>query len=357
MPTRIALVAGATGATAKRLVELLENDPDWRVVGLCRHPPPNREKVAYVAVDLMDPDETRAKLARHADVTHVFYCSRAQHGESGIESVADNVAMLRHVVEAATAAATNLEHIHLIEGGKWYGMHIGPFPTPAREDDPRHLPPDFYYDQQDYLVAAQARQPAGKSARWTWSASRPNFITDFAPERPRNLVAVLGAWASICREAGMRLEFPGKTGAFTALSEITDATHLARAMRHIATTPQCANQAFNVTNGEPIRWQRFWPRLAKHYGLEVGSVRPLQLAQWMADKEPMWQRITTRHGLLPTRLVDVAQWNFGDFALNQDHDVFYSLLLLRGTGFLETVDTEATIIRQLQQYREARILP
>ena len=31
-------------------------------------------------------------------------------------------------------------------------MHLGPYPTPSREDDPRHLPPNFHYDQQDLLI-------------------------------------------------------------------------------------------------------------------------------------------------------------------------------------------------------------
>jgi hypothetical protein len=38
-----------------------------------------------------------------------------------------------------------------VHGAKWYGMHIGPYRTPAREGDPRHMPPNFYYDQQDLV--------------------------------------------------------------------------------------------------------------------------------------------------------------------------------------------------------------
>ncbi len=351
MPQKIALVAGATGATAKRLVEQLAVDPSWRVVGLCRNTPPNRERLTYVSADLMSPADTTAKLRAHPGITHVFYCSRAKHGETGVESVEENEQMLRTVVEAAEATAKNLQHVHLIEGGKWYGMHLGAFASPAREDAPRHLPPNFYYEQQDFLEAAQ------KGKRWTWSASRPNFITDFSPERPRNLVAVLGAWAAICRECRMALDFPGTPEAFAALADMTDATHFARAMLHMATHPACANQAFNITNGEPIRWQNFWPRLARMYGLEAGRPRPMKLGHWMADKEPLWQRIVARHKLEPRSVHAVAQWDFADFALNQGHDVFYSMIKLRQAGFTEVVDTEATFLAQIQQYRDARIIP
>jgi hypothetical protein len=200
----------------------------------------------------------------------------------------------------------------------------------------------------------RARQSA---ARWTWSASRPNFISDFDPGRPRNLVAILGAWAAICRECGMKLDFPGKPAAFGALAELTDATHYARAMRHIATAPACANHAFNVTNGEPFRWQRFWPRLARTYGLEVGIVRPMRLADWMADKEPLWQTMIARYGLIEQSFANVAHWDLADFALNQEHDVFYSMSRLRGAGFFESVDTGSMILHQIAACRHARILP
>jgi hypothetical protein len=42
-----------------------------------------------------------------------------------------------------------------------------------------HLPPNFYYDQQDLVTERQ------KGKQWNWSASRPYFLIDFAPDRPR----------------------------------------------------------------------------------------------------------------------------------------------------------------------------
>ena len=105
--------------------------------------------------------------------------------------------MLRNALDAVEATSSILKHVHLVEGTKWYGMHIGNFKTPARENDPRHMPPNFYYDQQDLIAQRQ------KGKQWTWSASRPYFLIDFAPDRPRNVVSVIGAYAAICRELGV----------------------------------------------------------------------------------------------------------------------------------------------------------
>src|SRR6516162_6065401 len=82
----------------------------------------------------------------------------------------------RNALDAAEAASPLLEHVHLVQGTKWYGMHLGNFKTPARENDPRHLPPNFYYNQQDLIIERQ------EGKQWTWSASRPYFLIDFAPD-------------------------------------------------------------------------------------------------------------------------------------------------------------------------------
>jgi nucleoside-diphosphate-sugar epimerase len=351
--TRTALIAGATGAAAKRLVEVLLADPAWTVIGLGRNPPPagTTRGLTFVRADLLDAADTARALRDCPGVTHLFYTARAKHGEGGLESIVENAAMLRNLLDALLPLARDLAHVHLAEGGKYYGLHLGPYPTPAREDDPRPASPNFYYDQEDMLRARQCGQ------RWTWSASRPNVICDFAPERARNLVPLLGAYAAVMAELSLPLHFPGRPGCWEALTEVTDATHLARAMVFAATDPRAANQAFNVSNGDLFRWKRLWPILADYFGMAMGEVRPGNLTQRMADKDRVWQSVVRRHGLTASRLDDMAVWGFGDFLLSQDYDVVSSTTRLRQAGFHDMVDTEAMFLGHLARYRDARLLP
>ncbi len=348
---KTALIAGATGATSKRLIEALEADPDWSVIGLSRNPPAATGRVRFVAADMSDPVSCKKALQNERGITHVFYTARATHGEVAIESVEDNTAMLRNVLDAVEASTRDLKHVNFVQGGKYYGQHLGPFPTPAREDDPRHMPPNFYFSQQDFLVERQ------KGKNWTWSAARPDFVCDFAPGRGRNIVSILGTFAAISKELGLPLCFPGVRGCFETLKQATDATQLARAMVHIATHPEGANKAFNVTNGDVFRWKYAWPKIAAHFGMTTGEPRTLKLADWMSDKEPVWECIVQRHGLKPQKLRDVAVWAYADSQLAQDYDVITSTTRLRKAGFHETVDTEEMFIDQLSRYRQAKILP
>jgi len=350
MAENLALIAGATGAAASRLVALLAQRPDWSVVGLCRTPPSEPPAgVRYIAADLTDAASCARAVAEAGSVTHVVYACRAAHGENGVEDVAANAAMLRHLIVAADRPA--LRHVHLLEGTKWYGMHLGPYETPSREDAPRHMPPNFYYDQQDLLEASSA----GKA--WRWSASRPGLIIDVAPGRARNMISTIGAYAAICRALDLPFDFPGRRGAYDALLEVTDASLLARGIAWMLTAENAANQAFNLTNGDVFRWSRLWPRIGRLFGLREGRIRPLPLGSWMADKAPLWDRIVAHHDLRPMRLDQLALWSFAEFALGFEYDVFSSMTKLRQAGFTEAVDTEAVFLGHLEAYREARLLP
>ena len=352
MSQMTALIAGATGAASIRLVEELLADPDWSVIGLSRNPPASaHDRLTYIRADLMDSADTRRALSAHPAITHAFYTSRAPFKEGGLEDVEGNVTMLENLIDGLEASAAGLAHVHLVTGSKWYGIHLGPGPSPAREDASRHMPPNFYYDQQDLLSRRQQGRP------WTWSASRPNVIYDFAPSRVRNLVPTIGAWAAISKELGLPLDYPGHPDSFNALTDMTDATHLARALKWMATAETARNQAFNATDGDFFRWRHLWQRVADHFGMELGQCRPVTADAWMADKQPVWDRITARHGLEERPLADLAAWGFLDFLTNQRFDVVSSMVKIRQAGFTETVSSIDKFIEHLARYQDARLLP
>lgn len=346
-----ALVVGPTGAIGRSLVAAFGRAGGWDVYGISRNPPSGEAGFVHCAADLLDAQACRQALAACRPITHVFYAARAPHGEGGVEDVASNVAMLVNVIDAAEGQSGELRHVHLVEGTKWYGVHLGPYRTPAREDDPRHMPPNFYYDQEDALVARQQ----GRS--WSWSACRPNVVCDFAPGRARNLTSIIGAYAAICRELSVPFDFPGTQAGYDSLTEVTDGRYLAEALLWMATDPGTANQAFNINNGDAFRWRNLWPVLAESCGLPCGVPRDLRLAEWMHDKEPVWSRIVARHGLPESRLADVALWGFGDFVFRQDWDVISDLGRLRRAGFNACLDSVAMFRTQLDQYRAAGLLP
>jgi nucleoside-diphosphate-sugar epimerase len=351
MTSNIALIAGATGAAASRLTELIAATPGWLAVGLCRNPPSASEAgaVRYIRTDFTSLDSCRAAVAAAGPVTHLIYAARAPFGEGGVEDVPANLGMFRNLLDCVETPA--LRHVHILEGGKWYGLHLGPIRSPSREDDPRHLPPNFYYDQQDLLTARRA----GKT--WSWSASRPQYRVDVAPVRARNLITVVGVYAAIGKALGAPFDFPGKPAAFNAVAEITDRTLLARFIFWAMTEPRAADQAFNVTNGDVFRWSGLWPRLTAYFGLHPGTIRRYRLERWMADKAGVWRDIAECGGLILPDINDVALLPYGDFVWGAEWDIVSSMSRARAAGFNLYEDTEDQFLRHLDAYRELKVLP
>lgn len=259
--------------------------------------------------------------------------------------------MLGNVLDAVEAGSPGLQHVNLMHGTKWYGNHLGPFKTPAKESDPRHMPPNFYYDQQDFVAARQR----GKS--WSWSTARPHGICGFATGNPMNLTMVVAAYATISKALGLPLRHPGPVANMQAMYQVTDAMLLARAVTWMATDPACANQPFNVTNGDVFRWEHMWPRFAEYFDMPLAPAQSISLTDMMADKGPLWSELVEKHGLQNIPFDKLVSWAYGDFVFQPSFDIVSSTTKLRQYGFGEALDSEDMFIRLFDELRAERVIP
>ena len=350
MASKKAVVVGGLGVIGRNLLNHLSPDPDWELVGLSRRAPDFETRAEFISVDLLDRDQCEAKLSSLTDATHIFYAA-FQGRPTWAEHNVPNVAMLANAVEVIEAAAPGLEHVHLVEGTKIYGSHLGPFKTPAKESDPPHMLPNFYYDQEMWLRRHQEGKP------WTWSALRPQTVCGFALGNPMNISTVIAVYAAISKALGLPLRFPGKPGAYSAVYQVTDSEQLAKAMTWCATDPNAHNDVFNVTNGDFFRWQNLWPGFAAFFGMEVGQVQTISLTDFMADKGTLWQEIVAKHGLQQVPYEDMAAWPFADYVFGCDWDVMSDTLKIRRAGFHDCVDSEQAFLRLFQQFRDMKVVP
>lgn len=349
-PQRKALVVGASGLVGGNFVMRLTQDKSWSIVTLSRRPPLGCEGVAHLAVDLLDPEQCRQAAPSLADVTHLFFCARSVEQNYVIKLDANRL-IVENLLDALLPVAARLAHVQIIHGMKWYGSNLGPYRTPAKESHPRLPGPNFYYEQLDALIARQQGQS------WSWSTLRPHFICGVSVGSPSNPLSTIGAYAAILKELGRPLDFPGEQGAFDAALNITDVRLLTKAMEWAATEPRCANEAFNIVNGDTFRWRDVWGGLATHFGMNTGTVQPMKLRGFMADKEPVWTAIANRHGLRARRLGDIADWAFADVLFEGAWEQTASVVKAHRYGFTGMVDTEEMLIDILAQYRELKLLP
>jgi nucleoside-diphosphate-sugar epimerase len=353
MVERTALVIGATGVTGAPLTEELLA-AGWPVYAVSRRAPMLRagleaSRLHHVAVDLADANACSIALGRLGDVTHLFYCGNAPDS-------ATRLRLMGNVLDAVERGSPGLQNVHLMQGTKYYGCHLGPFKVPARETDARVAGADFYYSEED-CVRARAR-----AKRWTWTAVRPHSVCGYARGNPLNLAVALGIYGSLKRAAGEPLAFPSTPACFETRFNVVDSELLARAAIWCSTTPACAGEAFNVNNGDVFRWKDIWPALAEFFRLDAAGPQSQRLPEYLAGNEGAWERLAHAHKLAPFPYERVAAWAQGDYRAPSsrfacEYDVVSDLAKARSCGFDETVDTTRMFLRLFERLRAERVIP
>jgi nucleoside-diphosphate-sugar epimerase len=349
----VALVVGTTGVTGTPLTEELLL-AGWPVVAVSRRAPMLRAGVPdanlrHVGVDLADAQACGDKLGTLNDVTHLFYCGHAPDAPTRLR-------LLRNVLDALERGSPKLENIHLLQGTKYYGCHLGPFKVPAQESDPRIAGGDFYYSEED-LVRSRARLRG-----WRWTAVRPHAVCGYAAGNPLNLATVLAVYCTLARAEGGELAFPASAACFEARFNVVDAELLARASIWCASRPACGSEAFNINNGDVFRWKDLWPALANHFGMRAAGPGSEPLADYLAARGSSWQRLATRHELLPFPFEQTARWAQGDYRppncrLACEYDVVSALAKARRFGFLEQTDSAQMFLRLFARLQRERVIP
>ena len=348
--SKTAIVIGSEGLIGTYLRDELIAE-GWNVIGIARRASTlEHAQYTHVSVDLLDREATFSALAPFKDITHAYFAGFTWR-ETKVAELEANVALLVNSIEAVEAASPGLEHVCLFEGGKWYGCHVHAFKTPAYEDDLRVMPPLFYYDQQDYLSDRQA------DVSWTWSALRPEGVGGVSVSTPHNFVQVALIYAVICKELGLPLRFPGHPECRDALYEMTDARLLARSAIHVSTTPECASEAYNVTNGDAFRWGHMFGYIANLMKMDYIGTQTMKLTEMMADKGPLWARIVAQYDLAPFRLDELAFWEAGDGIFSQDWDNVRSIIKLRKTGFNDCIDSRDMVSDIHEEMIRRRMIP
>lgn len=346
--TNIVIVAGASGLVGRCIVEQLRKAGGWDIIGLGRRPQ-SMAGVRWITVNLADAADCQRALGSLKEVTHVFYAARYDHPEGVPESVEINTAMLVNLVNALEPVA-QLKHMHAVHGSKYYGHQLGPVPLPMVENQVRATNENFYFNQEDFLMAR------ARGGTWRYSTSRPHAFCDPAIDHPRSIGLVIAVYAAIQRELGLPLDFPGSETGFHALTQFTDIALLGRSVLWMATEPRCANQSFNVVNGDYLRWSDLWPGFAAAFGMKPGTPQNIKLEAWIKDKAPVWDAVVRKHGLRATDVHQLALWPYGDYQLGPQWDVTSSMEKARTLGFSDAVDTREMFRKQFENYRHQGIV-
>ena len=346
----VVLIAGVHGISGKSAAEAWLKIPNTKVYGLSRRTAPLPEGVEGIIVDLLKPEDVKTKVGGLTDVTHLVFGAYIEK-QNPAEKSRINVEILRNLLEVVEESSTSLKHVVFFQGTKAYGSDLGPFKTPTREDDPRLMSPNFYYDQEDYV----RQQQKGKS--WHWTTFRPEAVLGYATGNPMNLGVAIAVYATISKELGIPLRFPGSPEAYRAIYQVSSAKILANATVWSASADTARNEIFNITNGDQFRWMYMWSKIAKMFDMETAEPVPMSLVEFMADKADLWKNIVEKYNLSDLPYEKVVSWDFADFIFNSGFDNVSGTIKARKAGFQDCIDTEEMFQNFFNELRENKVIP
>lgn len=352
----IALVVGATGITGSNLAEELISQ-GWTVYGLSRNPNGNIPELLPIKADLLDIDSLSATLAGIAP-THVYFTTWMRN-DTEEENIRVNSALVRNLLDVLSPKKS-VKHVALVTGLKHY---LGPFEayakegrlpeTPVREEHPRLPLPNFYYAQEDEVYKASERDG------FTWSIHRPHTVIGHAVGNLMNMGTTLAVYASICRETGRPMIWPGSAEQWNGVSDVTDARILAKQLVWASTAESAKNQAFNITNGDVFRWKWLWKRLADWFGIEAvdfdGTVRPLD--HELSHYGEIWKGIAENYHLKENNLDRLASAWHTDLDLGRPLEVMCDMSKSRKLGFTAYQNTEDSFTELFGKLKAEKLIP
>ena len=366
MSSKKVLIAGATGLVGYAAMKHFAGEPDCETIAVSRRRPDATYGARWLALDLGDAAACAAAAPEFAGVTHLVYAALYERpglvaGWREDEQIRTNEAMLRNLFGPLERAAPGLRHVVLLQGTKAYGVHVRPLSVPARENrSEMHEQPNFYWYQERYLRAAQARKATGKA--WSWSILRPVLIVGDSVGSAMNVIPALGVYAALQRARGVNtLAFPGGAG---RVAQAVDADLLARCIAWSGEAEAARNEIFNVTNGDVFVWPNVWPAIAEALGMLPGDPVPLSLDREIRPREAEWAQLRARYGLRSGTLREFVglSFEYADYTMGYGRDrpgpaALVSTIKLQQAGFHEVMDTEAMFAKCFAAMQTKRLLP
>ena len=173
------------------------------------------------------------------------------------------------------------------------------------EDTPALRVPhsNFYFPQEDLLSSWASKHETH------WTVTRPGFIIGANENAQINISYALVLYAAIQRELQGSLDFPADLSAWDANKDLTYAGIIGYFSEWAVLTEGAADQALNIVDDSPFSYGRFWPQLARWFGIPH-AIPDVDESKFTVVKMP---REPAPRGFGPAGKV-YLEWTFRDWA-------------------------------------------
>lgn len=196
-----------------------------------------------------------------------------------------------------------------------------------------------------------------------------------------NLALTYAIYFLLCRELGLEARMPTNARYWNETEDQSDAGLIAEQTVWASTTPAARNEAFNCVNGDHFRFRYTWPRLAAYFGArasqdqtfekvcpeqhgageaegEVLVQQEFSMAEWMHDKQPVWDALCDRAGVPEAKATFAFVTPFiVDWAFRRTWSATLSMTKARKLGWTGYIDSYESNVRAFEQFKALKQIP
>lgn len=202
---------------------------------------------------------------------------------------------------------------------------------------------------------------------------RPEAIIGYT-SKPNGMNSALtyALYFLVSKKLGQEAPMPTNQVYWNGADDCSDSGLIAEFSVWASTNVKCANQAFNVVNGDHFTWRYMWPRIAGYLGAKASSDYSFQkptpqegqvqqefsLAEWAADKRPVWNDLCDSAGVPEAKASwDAGTWQYQDWVFQRAWSATLSFNKAREFGFSGYRDSYKSITHAFDQFKKAKQIP
>ena len=144
-----------------------------------------------------------------------------------------------------------------------------------------------------------------------------------------DLGMVISVYRTVFKALGLSLRHPDSTANANAPYQFTATEHLAKSVVWMSAPDECAEQSFNITNGDVFRWIYIWPVIADYFEMDRAQPQRLDMKQTMADKVGLLTELVVGHGLRKAPYAELISGGYGNFIFTPYYDSISSMTKAR----------------------------
>lgn len=344
---KTALITEGNRVIGYNIATSLESTGNWNVIIISSQKLSYTGTFEFIRLDCLNTDAIDLHQEKLQEITHIFFGTSDNRSLKNIESL--------NLVTEIEKIAPWLEHIIFIQETIRHDKKMSVLKPVIVK---RYVPftPCMFFHL--YTPEEEFLRQESVNKKWGWTSLRSNTIIDISIDNPSGIAIQIAIYATLCKEEGVPMSFPGSEEKFNSRIALTALDTLTESMQYVLSRKLCKGEIFNITSGNGILWKDLWVQISKYFGILSGRPNVFSLALYMQSRDDLWRGICEKYKLKNKSLLRSLNWYSSDLIFNDSYNILSDPQKIHRFGFIDNqTDIFPAFRKMFDQLKVEHIIP